>query len=78
MRKEIAVTRDMTNEQLQDIINEINGELLKRQQIKEEEAINKFREAFNALLDLGLDIIYEEEETGEYADLRDFNKFRFE
>ncbi len=68
---------DMTGEDLNELNIRINTELYKRRQEKVETAINNFKKAFENLLQF-VDIIYDEEETGEYADLRDFDKFKFE
>lgn len=68
---------DATEEELRQLEKALHYELDRRQQAKVESAINNFKKAFENLLQY-VDIIYEEEETGEYADLRDFDKFKFE
>lgn len=68
---------DMTESDLRQLEINLRYEIDRRQQAKVDSAINSFKKAFENLLQL-VDIIYEEEETGEYADLRDFDKFRFE
>lgn len=68
---------DMTESDLRDLEMRLHAEVNRRQVQKENNAINAFKKAFENLLQF-VDIIYEEEETGEYADLRDFDHFRFE
>lgn len=68
---------DITESDLRDLEMRLHAEVNRRQVQKENNAINAFKKAFENLLQF-VDIIYEEEETGEYADLRDFDKFRFE
>lgn len=68
---------DMTESDLRQLEISLRYEIDRRQQAKVDSAINSFKKAFENLLQL-VDIIYEEEETGEYADLRDFDKFKFE
>lgn len=68
---------DMTESDLRQLEINLRYEIDRRQQAKVDSTINSFKKAFENLLQL-VDIIYEEEETGEYADLRDFDKFRFE
>lgn len=68
---------DMTESDLKELEMRVHDEVIKREQAREKRAINNFKKAFEELL-LFVDIIYEDEETGEFADLRDFNKFNFE
>lgn len=68
---------DMTESDLRQLEISLRYEIDRRQQAKVDNAINSFKKAFENLLQF-VDIIYEEEETGEYADLRDFDKFKFE
>lgn len=68
---------DTTEEELRNLDILIQDEINKRHQAKVKIAIDDFKKAFENLLQF-VDIIYEEEETDEYADLRDFNKFKFE
>lgn len=69
---------DMTEEDLRELDIRIHTEVDKRQQVKVDSAINSFKKAFENLLQY-VDIFYDDEEdTGYYADLRDFNKFKFE
>lgn len=68
---------DMTESDLKQLEINLHYEIDRRQQAKVDSAINNFKKAFENLLQF-VDIIYEEEETGEYADLRDFDKFKFE
>lgn len=68
---------DATMEELEHLVAMLSDEIIKRKQAREKRAINNFKKAFEELLPF-VDIIYENEETGEFADLRDFNKFKFE
>lgn len=68
---------DVTEEELRDLDILIQDEINKRHQAKVKIATNNFKKAFEELLQY-VDIFYDDEETGEYADLRDFDKFKFE
>lgn len=66
---------DVTEEELSYLETAVQAQIQKRQRAKEEKAINNFRKAFEELLQF-VDIFYEDD--GEFADLRYFDKFKFE
>lgn len=64
-----------TDEELSRLETMIHTEVNKRRRIREEKAIDDFKKAFENLLQF-TDIFYEDD--GEFADLRYFDKFKFE
>lgn len=66
---------DATEEELRNLDILIQDEINKRHQAKVKIAIDDFKKAFENLLQF-TDIFYEDD--GEFADLRYFDKFKFE
>lgn len=70
---------EMTNEELYEIRNNINTILGKREDKKKEEAIEKFRVAFNEVRELFLEIyVGDPYGIGESYYIEEFAEFHFE